>query len=192
MPDLDSACIARIVQKLTSLLDRPIVLVGLMGAGKSTVGRRLAKRLGLPFVDSDVAIEEASGSKTAELFERYGEHDFRDGERRLVARLVEGDVRVIATGGGAFNDPRTRDILNKRAITVWLDAPVEVLAERTSRRNNRPLLKKGDPAEILGRLADERRGFYAEAQIHVRTNGDGAHGDVVETIVVALHRHLTA
>jgi len=163
-----------------------------MGAGKSTVGRRLAKRLGLPFVDSDVAIEEASGSKTAELFERYGEHDFRDGERRLVARLVEGDVRVIATGGGAFNDPRTRDILNKRAITVWLDAPVEVLAERTSRRNNRPLLKKGDPAEILGRLADERRGFYAEAQIHVRTNGDGAHGDVVETIVVALHRHLTA
>jgi shikimate kinase len=180
------------VQKLTDLLDRPIVLVGLMGAGKSTVGRRLAKRLGLPFVDSDVAIEEASGSKTAELFERYGEHDFRDGERRLVARLVEGDVRVIATGGGAFNDPRTRDILNKRAITVWLDAPVEVLAERTSRRNNRPLLKKGDPAEILGRLADERRGFYAEAQIHVRTNGDGAHGDVVETIVVALHRHLTA
>jgi len=163
-----------------------------MGAGKSTVGRRLAKRLGLPFVDSDVAIEEASGSKTAELFERYGEHDFRDGERRLVARLVEGDVRVIATGGGAFNDPRTRDILNKRAITVWLDAPVEVLAERTSRRNNRPLLKKGDPAEILGRLADERRGFYAEAQIHVRTNGDGAHGDVVETIVVALHRRLTA
>jgi len=163
-----------------------------MGAGKSTVGRRLAKRLGLPFVDSDVAIEEASGSKTAELFERYGEHDFRDGERRLVARLVEGDVRVIATGGGAFNDPRTRRILNERAITVWLDAPVEVLAERTSRRNNRPLLKKGNPAEILARLAEERRDYYAEALIHVRSNGDGAHGDVVESIVAALHRHLAA
>ena len=179
------------VQKLTDILDRPIVLVGLMGAGKSTVGRRLARRLGLPFIDSDVAIEEASGSKTADLFERYGEHDFRDGERRLVARLVEGDIRVIATGGGAFNDPRTREILNQRAITVWLDAPIDVLAERTSRRNNRPLLKKGDPAEILARLADERRTFYAEAQIHVQSNADGAHSDVVETIVAALQRHLT-
>jgi shikimate kinase len=179
------------VQKLTPLLDRPIVLVGLMGAGKSTVGRRLARRLGLPFVDSDIAIEEASGSKTAELFERYGEHDFRDGERRLVARLVDGAVRVIATGGGAFNDPRTREILNQRAITIWLDAPVDVLAERTSRRNNRPLLKKGDPAEILARLADERRSFYAEAQIHVQSNADGAHSDVVETIVAAIQQHLT-
>ena len=180
------------MQKLTDLLDRPIVLVGLMGAGKSTVGRRLAKRLGLPFVDSDVAIEEASGSKTAELFERYGEHDFRDGERRLVARLVYGEVRVIATGGGAFNDPRTRQILNERAITVWLDAPVDVLAERTSRRNNRPLLHKGDPERILARLADERRGFYEEAQIHIRSSGDGAHHDVVESIVSALRQHLTA
>lgn len=180
------------MQKLTDLLDRPIVLVGLMGAGKSTVGRRLARRLGLPFVDSDVAIEEASGSPTAELFERYGEHDFRDGERRLVARLVEGDVRVIATGGGAFNDPRTREILNKRAITIWLDAPVDVLAERTARRNNRPLLHKGDPEQILARLADERRSFYEEAQIHIRSTGDGAHHDVVEAIVAALRQHLTA
>jgi shikimate kinase len=180
------------MQKLTELLDRPIVLVGLMGAGKSTVGRRLARRLGLPFVDSDIAIEEASGSPTAELFERYGENDFRDGERRLVARLVEGDVRVIATGGGAFNDPRTREILNQRAITVWLDAPVDVLAERTSRRNNRPLLHKGNPEQILSRLADERRGFYEEAQIHVRSTGAGAHHDVVEAIVTALRQHLTA
>ena len=163
-----------------------------MGAGKSTVGRRLAKRLGLSFVDSDVAIEEASGSGTAELFERYGEEDFRDGERRLVARLVNGEVRVIATGGGAFNDARTREILNERAITIWLDAPVDVLTERTSRRNNRPLLKKGDPAEILGRLADERRSFYEEAQIHIRSSRDGAHGDVVEAIVAALGKHLRA
>ena len=179
------------MQKLTELLDRPVVLVGLMGAGKSTVGRRLAKRLGLPFVDSDVAIEEASGSPTAELFERYGESDFRDGERRLVARLVEGDVRVIATGGGAFNDPRTRQLLNDRAITVWLDAPVDVLAERTRRRDNRPLLRNGDRAGTLARLADERRAFYEEAKIHVRS-GAGAHNDVVEAIIDALHKHLAA
>ena len=177
------------MQKLTDLLDRPIVLVGLMGAGKSTVGRRLAKRLGLPFVDSDVEIEEASGASTADLFERYGEHDFRDGERRLVARLVEGDVRVIATGGGAFIDPRTRQLLNERAITVWLDAPIDVLAERTERRDNRPLLRKGNRAEILARLAEERRQSYAEAKIHIRSSS-GAHGDVVEAIVTALREHL--
>lgn len=177
------------MHKLTELLDRPIVLVGLMGAGKSTVGRRLARRLNLPFVDSDVEIEEASGASTADLFERYGEHDFRDGERRLVARLVEGEVRVIATGGGAFMDPRTRQLLNERAITVWLDAPVDVLAERTGRRDNRPLLKKGNRSEILSRLSDERRDGYAEAQIHIRSGG-GAHSDVVESIVTALHQRL--
>lgn len=179
------------MQKLTDLLDRPIVLVGLMGAGKSTVGRRLAKRLGLPFVDSDVEIEEASGSPTAELFERYGEQDFRDGERRLVARLVEGDVRVIATGGGAFVDPRTRQLLNERAITIWLDAPIDVLAERTARRDNRPLLSKGNRAQILARLADERRNSYSEAQIHIRSSSSGAHSDVVDAIVAALQEHLS-
>jgi shikimate kinase len=173
------------VQKLFEKLDRPIVLVGLMGAGKSTVGRRLAKRLGVPFVDSDVAIEEASGATTADLFERYGEQDFRDGERRLVARLINGEVRVIATGGGAFIDPRTRQLLNERAITVWLDAPIDVLAERTTRRDNRPLLKKGNRVEILARLSDERRDGYAEAQIHVRSGG-GGHGEVVEAIISAL------
>jgi len=195
LPDLEPLCIAPAkgnrdkVQKLTEILDRPIVLVGLMGAGKSTVGRRLAKRLGLPFVDSDVEIEEAAGSSTAELFERYGEHDFRDGERRLVARLVDGTVRVIATGGGAFLDPRTRDLLNERAITVWLDAPINILAERTGRRNNRPLLRKGNRAETLARLSEERQPMYEEAQIHIRS-GDGAHGDVVEAIVDAIRNRL--
>lgn len=177
------------MQKLTEMIDRPIVLVGLMGAGKSTVGRRLAKRLGLPFVDSDVAIEEASGTTTSELFEQFGEHDFRDGERRLVARLVDGSVRVIATGGGAFIDPRTRKLLNERAITVWLDAPIDVLAERTGRRNTRPLLRDGNRSETLARLADERGAMYAEAQIHIRS-GKGAHGDVVEDIISALRDHL--
>ena len=167
------------------LLDRPIVLVGLMGVGKSTVGRRLARRLGLPFVDSDSAIEEAAGASAADVFERYGEQDFRDGERRLVARLVEGERRVIATGGGAFVDPDTRSLLKSRAVTVWLDAPVEVLAERTGRRNTRPLLRDGNRAETLARLDHERRPNYAEADIHIRSGG-GAHGDVVEAIVAAL------
>ena len=173
------------MEKLNDPLKRPIVLVGLMGVGKSTVGRRLAKRLGLPFVDSDSAIEEAAGASAADVFELYGEDDFRDGERRLVARLVEGERRVIATGGGAFVDPATRRLLKARAVTVWLDAPIEVLAERTGRRDTRPLLRDGNRAETLARLDRERRPNYAEADIHVRS-GDGAHGDVVDAIVEAL------
>ena len=177
--------------ELGKRLDRPVVLVGLMGVGKSTVGRRLAKRLGLSFVDSDAEIEDAAGYPAAEIFERYGERDFRDGERRLVARLIEGDVRIIATGGGAYVDPTTRKLLNERAITVWLDAPVEVLAERTSRRDTRAQLRNGDPKAVLEKLAEERRPSYAEAHIHVRS-GDGAHRDVVEAIVRALEDYITA
>ena len=182
-------CIAHKVTDLAKRLDRPVVLVGLMGVGKSTVGRRLARRLGLDFVDSDAAIEDASGYSAAEVFERFGEQDFRDGERRLVARLIDGAVRVIATGGGAFVDPRTRRLLNERAITVWLDAPVEVLAERTSRRDTRPLLRNEDPKGTLERLSDVRRPSYAEAHIHVKSS-EGPHGDVVERIVAAIDRHL--
>jgi shikimate kinase len=176
--------------ELAKRLDRPVVLVGLMGVGKSTVGRRLAKRLGLSFVDSDAEIEDAAGYPAAEIFERYGESDFRDGERRLVARLIEGDVRVIATGGGAYVDPRTRKLLNERAITVWLDAPVDILAERTSRRDTRAQLRNGDPKAVLERLAEERRPSYQEAHIHVRS-GDGAHKDVVDSILLALDDYLS-
>lgn len=175
--------------ELGKRLDRPIVLVGLMGVGKSTVGRRLARRLGLSFVDSDAAIEDAAGLSPAEVFERYGEHDFRDGERRLVARLVEAEVRVIATGGGAYVDPRTRKLLNERAITVWLDAPVDVLAERTARRDTRAQLRNGDPKATLERLANERRPSYEQAHIHVKS-GDGAHKDVVDAIISALSDYL--
>jgi len=189
LPDLNAQCIARIVQKLTSLLDRPIVLVGLMGAGKSTVGRRLARRLGLPFVDSDAEIEDAAGLSAAEVYEKFGEKDFRDGERRLVARLIDGAVRVIATGGGAYVDPRTRELLNERAITIWLDAPVDILTERTGRRDTRPLLRNGNRQETLSRLAEERGPAYSEAHIRV-TSGTGAHGDVVDAIVSALEAHL--
>src|SRR6476469_1003348 len=170
-------------------LDRPVVLVGLMGVRKSTVGRRLARRLGLSFVDTDAEIEDAAGYPAAEIFERFGERDFRDGERRLVARLIEGDIRVIATGGGAYIDPITRRLLNERAITVWLDAPVDILAERTSRRDTRVQLRNGDPKAVLKKLDEERRPSYAEAHIHVRS-GDGAHSDVVEAIVSALRDYL--
>src|SRR3954454_3057192 len=176
---------------LTKRLDRPVVLVGLMGVGKSTVGRRLAKRLALPFVDSDSAIEDAAGCTAAEVFERYGEQDFRDGERRLVARLIDGEVRVIATGGGAYVDARTRQLLNERAITVWLDAPVDILAERTSRRDTRAQLRNGDPKATLQRLSAERRASYEEAHIHVKS-GDGAHKDVVDAILDALERNVAA
>ena len=175
--------------ELGKRLDRPVVLVGLMGVGKSTVGRRLARRLGLSFVDSDAEIEGAAGYPAAEVFERFGERDFRDGERRLVARLVEGAVRVIATGGGAYVDPSTRKLLNERAITVWLDAPVDILAERTARRDTRAQLRNGNPKAVLERLSQERRPSYAEAHIHVRS-GDGAHQDVVDAIVAALGDYL--
>jgi shikimate kinase len=175
---------------LAKRLDRPVVLVGLMGVGKSTVGRRLAKRLGVPFIDSDSAIEDAAGYTPAEIFERFGEQDFRDGERRLVARLIDGEVRVIATGGGAYVDPRTRELLNDRAITIWLDAPVDILADRTSRRDTRAQLRQGDPKATLERLSNERRTSYQQAHIHVKS-GDGAHREVVDAIVDALEKHLS-
>jgi shikimate kinase len=160
-----------------------------MGAGKSTVGRRLAKRLELPFVDSDDAIEDAAGYSPAELFERYGDADFRDGERRLVARLIDGTVRVIATGGGAFVDPRTRELLNERAITVWLDAPVDVLTERTGRRDTRPLLRNADRGGTLERLSEERGHAYSEAHIRIRS-GEGAHREVVDAIIAAIESYV--
>lgn len=184
-------CIALLVGNLTERLDRPIVLVGLMGAGKSTVGRRLAKRLGLPFIDTDAAIAESTAGYTpSEVFERFGEADFRDGERRLVARLVDDQIRVIATGGEVFVDPRTREMLNDRTITVWLDAPIDLLTNRTGRLETRPLLRNViDRRETLERLAAERRELYAEAHIHV-TSGNGAHGEVVDKIIFALDKHL--
>lgn len=174
---------------LLDLLDRPIVLVGLMGAGKSTIGRRLARRLGLPFTDSDEEIAQAAGLSAGEVFEKFGEREFRDGERRVVARLIDEGPRVIATGGGAFLDAGTRALLDKAAITVWLDAPVEVLAERTARRDTRPLLRDGDREEILQKLDRERRPAYAEAHLRIPSNAQ-AHAKVVDAIITALEAHL--
>jgi shikimate kinase len=179
------------VQKLRERLDRPIVLVGLMGAGKSTVGRRLAKRLDLPFVDSDDAIALAAGRSAAEVFESLGEPAFRDGERRVVRRLVDGRPRVIATGGGAFADPATRALLNGAGVTVWLDAPVDVLARRAARRNTRPLLRNGDARATLERLAAERRPAYSQAHLRIES-GTAPHGEVVSAIIAALQAHLGA
>ena len=172
-------------------LDKSIVLVGLMGAGKSTVGRRLARRLGLPFVDSDEEIEKAADHKISEIFDRFGEDGFRDGERRVIRRLVAGPPKVIATGGGAFMDARTRALILDTCIAVWLDADVETLAERVTRRNNRPLLRGKDPLPFLRDLAAVRNPVYAEAHLHVESRSI-PHARAVERIVEALAGHQAA
>ena len=166
-------------------LDRSIVLVGLMGAGKSTVGRRLARRLGVDFIDSDEEIERAAGRSVTEIFESFGEPSFRDGERRVIARLIDGSPKVIATGGGAFLDDATRGLILERCIAVWLDADLEVLAERVSRRGRRPLLKDKEPLPVLQGLAERRRPVYAEAHLHVRSQ-PAPHERAVERIIKAL------
>jgi len=165
--------------------EKPIALIGMMGAGKSTVGRRLAKRLGLPFVDADEEIEAAAGLSVAEIFERYGEAHFRDGERRVLARLIEGPPRVIAAGGGAFMDPDTRSLMLARCTAIWLDVEVEILAERVGRRDHRPLLRNQDPLTRLRDLAALRNPVYAEAHIAIRSGGL-AHDKTVELIIAAL------
>ena len=147
------------------LAGRFIVLVGLMGAGKTSLGRRLAKATGLPFVDSDIEIERAAGCSIPEIFERYGEDEFRSGERRVIERILEGERAIVATGGGAFMDEHTRALLRAKAIIVWLRADLDTLVRRTKRRNDRPLLKTGDPRDVLRRLMDERYPVYGQADI---------------------------
>ncbi|WP_084596717.1 3-dehydroquinate synthase [Elioraea tepidiphila] len=146
---------------------RPIVLVGLMGAGKTSIGRRLAARLGLPFVDADHEIEVAAGMSVAEIFARFGEPAFRAGERKVIARLLAGPPVVLATGGGAFVDPETRAAIREKALSVWMKVDLPVLVRRVSHRSDRPLLAKGDPAAILAELAAKRDPFYAEADVIV-------------------------
>ena len=171
--------------RAAAALDRPLVLVGLMGAGKSTVGRRLAQRLSVPFVDADAEIEAAANMSIADMFARFGEPAFRDGERRVIARLIDGRPRVIATGGGAFIDPETRALVLASARSVWLDAAIEVLAERVSRRDHRPLLHGRDAREALAELAERRNPIYAEADIHIHTD-ERPHDLAVEMIIEAL------
>lgn len=165
--------------------DRSIVLVGLMGAGKTTVGRRLARRLDLPFYDSDEEIERAADHSVAEIFTRFGEASFRDGERRVIARLLGGPPKVIATGGGAFVNEDTRALILDRCVAVWLDSDLPTLAERVSRRDTRPLLRDREPLPVLRDLSDRRRPIYAQAHVHVRSLS-APHERAVDQIVTAL------
>lgn len=166
-------------------LKRTVALVGMMGAGKSSVGRRLAARLDASFLDADAEIEKAAGCSIAEIFERFGEAEFRDGERRVILRLLAGPPHVLATGGGALMDPVTRGCIARDAVSVWLRVPVDLLLTRLSRRDTRPLLRLGDPRETLTRLLAEREPLYAQSDIVVDAEG-GPHFNAVEQIVTAL------
>ena len=173
-----------------NLLDikRPVVLVGLMGAGKSTIGRRLARDIGLEFIDSDVEIAEAAGCTIPDIFEIYGETIFRDLEKRVILRLLGNEPTIIATGGGAFMNTEIRSAISKQGISVWLRADLEVLLERVSRRNTRPLLEQGDKRAILARLIDERHPIYSKAHLVV-DSGEGTHETVVADIISKLELH---
>ncbi len=164
---------------------RTVVLVGLMGAGKTKIGRRLAVRLGLPFFDSDQEIEAAAGETIEEIFANRGERVFRDGERRVIARLLAKPVHVLATGGGAFMDPLTRAAIARRGVSLWLRADLDVLVQRVSRRSDRPLLKAGDPRAILAELIERRHPIYGEADITV-DSGDGSPESTVNRAIAAL------
>ena len=168
------------------MAERSIVLVGLMGAGKSTVGRRLASVLRLPFHDADQEIETAAGCSISDFFERYGEPAFRDGERKVIARLLAGPRHVLATGGGAFMDPTTRVLIKSQGLSVWLRANIDLLMERVTKRPTRPLLKNEDPRGTMERLMAERYPVYAEADITVDSNG-GPHDTVVQQILSQLN-----
>jgi shikimate kinase len=174
---------------IAARITRPVVLVGLMGVGKTTVGRKLAGLLKRDFVDADEAIVAAAQRSIPEIFETYGEAYFRDGERRVIARLIEEGHGVIATGGGAFVDPQTRAAVLEKGIAVWIDCDIDTLVERTSRRATRPLLKQGDPREILTRLAAERAPFYGQAHIRV-VSETGPHADTARAIIEAIDKWL--
>lgn len=165
----------------------PIVLVGLMGAGKTTVGRRLAEKLGLVFVDADHEIEIAAGLTIPEIFARHGETYFRDGERKVIARLLENGAQVLATGGGAYMNADTRNAIRSHGISIWLRADFDLLMRRVRRRSNRPLLQNDDPEGVMRKLIAERYPVYAEADITVDSR-DVAHTSIVNTIIKTLAR----
>ena len=179
------------IDALARRIDRPLVLVGMMGVGKSSVGRKLATLLHCPFIDADEEIERAAQMTIPEIFAKHGEDYFRDGERRVISRLIEQDrgMKVIATGGGAFCNEETRALILERTIAIWLDSDVDTLVERTARKDNRPLLKDGDPREILGRLRDERRPAYSQAPIQVMST-NGPHRRTVEDVFRGLEEWL--
>lgn len=164
---------------------KPIALVGMMGVGKTSIGRRLAQRLQIPFVDADQEIVDAAGLSIPEIFEKFGEAHFRDGERRVIARLFDGKRKIIATGGGAFVNEETRQLMLERAIVIWLDADIDTLVERTARKGDRPLLANGDARQILTKLAQERNPLYAQAHVHVKSQST-PHEATLDAIMKAL------
>ncbi len=170
-------------------VSKTIVFVGLMGVGKTCIGRRLAHRLDLPFVDADREIEEAAGCSIPEIFERHGEIYFRDGERRVILRLLDNPPHVLSTGGGAVMDPQTRARIRERAVSVWLRADLDLMMKRVSRRNDRPLLQVADPRARLQELMTARYPLYAEADITV-DSVDGPPEVTLERVMAALAAHL--
>ncbi len=182
-------------EKAAALRDRlgkrSIVLVGMMGAGKSSVGKRLARRLALPFADADTEIEQAAGMTIPEIFTHRGEPAFRDGEKKVIARLLENGPMVLATGGGAFMNEETREAIARHGVSVWLKADLDLLLRRVRRRDDRPLLRNEDPAGTLARLIDLRYPTYAQAAITVVSH-DVPQDAMVEVVVDALARHLAA
>ena len=170
-------------------VDRPIALVGMMGAGKTTVGRRLAAALSLPFHDADAEIERAAGMSVSDLFARHGEEAFRRGEAQVIERLLSGPPIVLATGGGALTTAATRNLMKERAISIWIRADVDTLVKRATKRATRPLLQKGDPKETIARLLEMRTPFYAAADIAIDSRA-GGHARTVAAIITALTAHL--
>jgi shikimate kinase len=176
---------------IAALGTRSVVLVGMMGSGKSSIGRRLASRLAIPFVDADSEIEEAAGMTIAEIFEHHGEPYFRAGEARVIARLLDHGPQVLATGGGAFMNRDTRATIRQKGVSIWLKAELDVLMKRIKRRGDRPLLKTDDPAATLTALIAERYPTYAEADVTVLSR-DVPHDAIVDEIVAALRPRLAA
>ena len=170
---------------------RTIALVGLMGVGKSTIGRRLAQALDLPFRDADHEIELAAGRTISDIFAERGEAEFRAGERRVIGRLLQEPAHVLATGGGAFMDPQTRALMKEQAVTVWLQADLDVLVRRVGRKNTRPLLVGRDARDVMQELMDKRYPVYAEADITIHTD-DRPAAAAVDAILAALRRRLQA
>src|SRR5712691_1988715 len=173
----------------TALGQRSIVLVGIMGSGKSSIGRRVALRLGIPFVDADAEIEKAAGMTIPDIFAMHGEPDFRAGEARVIARLLESGPQVLATGGGAFMNADTRAVIGAKGVSVWLKAEFDVLMRRIKRRHDRPLLKTDDPGATLRALMDERYPVYALADVTVQSR-EVPHEKIVDEIVSGLAAHL--
>ena len=176
-------------ETVAALGQRPVVLVGMMGAGKSTIGRRLAMRLGLPFLDADTEIEAAAAMTIPEIFEVHGEPHFRDGEARVIARLLDGGPKILATGGGAFMRADTRDRIRAKAISIWLKADADVIMRRVKRRADRPLLRTADPAATIDRLIGERHPAYQTADLTIASR-DVPHEKIVDECIAALHQYL--